>query len=444
MDNLSVEKKMVHDQASNPLTILFFPFGCYGPINQCIALGDILRRRGHRIVIVVDRTWQEKVAALGFEAYRVDLIDPTDENRDKSWTEFECDAISTNRQSSIVQLETYVKPFLRGVITEAKIYDKQILSILDEVRPHVIIQDNPVCFPLLVTSAVPFIRLISCNPLEIPGSDVPPTFSGLPQNDRSEWNQFRTEYDRLLRPIWDEFNSWVQQYGAPCLPDLQFNCHSKYANLYIYPREADYTEHRPLGPTWYRIDSSVRETDQLYQLPAALRDRPEGACLVYVSLGTIGCADVKLLQRLIDVLGQTVHRFIISKGPYGDHLKLSELMIGERSLPQTQILPLVDLVITHGGNNTVTEALHFGKPMILLPMSWDQHDNAQRMHEMAFGVRLDTYHFTDEDLLSAVDTLLKDRPLRDRMARLGEQIRQRDSVRMGADIIERVGYEHFI
>ncbi len=78
-------------------------------------------------------------------------------------------------------------------------------------------------------------------------------------------------------------------------------------------------------------------------------------------------------------------------GPQHDQLRLADNMAGAEFLPQTSILPQVDAVITHGGNNTVTEALYFGKPMVVLPLFWDQYDNAQRMHETGFGMRLDTY-----------------------------------------------------
>ncbi|MFD2355006.1 glycosyltransferase [Nonomuraea ferruginea] len=91
-------------------------------------------------------------------------------------------------------------------------------------------------------------------------------------------------------------------------------------------------------------------------------------------------------------------------------------MWGAEFLPQTKIIPQCDLVITHGGNNTTTEALHFGKPMILLPLFWDQYDNAQRVHELGYGVRLSTYTFTDEELTGALDRLLGDEEMRAKLA----------------------------
>jgi MGT family glycosyltransferase len=180
----------------------------------------------------------------------------------------------------------------------------------------------------------------------------------------------------------------------------------------------------------------VRETEGGFELPASLSG--EGP-LVYFSLGSLGSADVALMQRVIDVLATTPYRFIVSMGPLHEEIKLAGNMWGAEFVPQTKIIPLVDLVITHGGNNTTTEALHFGKPMILLPLFWDQYDNAQRVHELGYGVRLATYAFSDEELTGALERLLGDTALRERLAAAGEEIRGRDGLRRAADLIERAG-----
>jgi MGT family glycosyltransferase len=148
------------------------------------------------------------------------------------------------------------------------------------------------------------------------------------------------------------------------------------------------------------------------------------------------------MQRLVDALADSPHRFIVSKGPQADKITLADNMVGDATVPQTKVIPQVDLVITHGGNNTTTESLHFGKPMVLLPLFWDQYDNAQRMDELGFGIRLATYEFTPEELNGAVDRLLADTPLRSRLDEIGTRIRDRDGLTKGADIIERVGLEH--
>jgi UDP:flavonoid glycosyltransferase YjiC (YdhE family) len=113
-------------------------------------------------------------------------------------------------------------------------------------------------------------------------------------------------------------------------------------------------------------------------------------------------------------------------------------MYGEEFLPQPSILPQCDLLITHGGNNTTCEGFNFGLPMIGLPLFWDQYDNAQRLQETGFGVRLPTYDWQDEELIGAVDRLLADDDLRARMQANAAEIRASDGARKGADLIERV------
>jgi MGT family glycosyltransferase len=196
----------------------------------------------------------------------------------------------------------------------------------------------------------------------------------------------------------------------------------------------------PLASTWHRLESSVRDTEEPWEVPEELRDG-DGS-LVYLSLGSLGSADVDLMERLVEVLSRTKHRYVVSKGPRADEFELADNMWGSARLPQTSILPEVDLVITHGGNNTVTEALHFGKPMVVLPLFWDQYDNAERMQELTYGVRLDTYGFEDQELIEAVDRLLADEVLRSSLDGLGERIRDQEGTRVAADLIEDVGHRH--
>jgi MGT family glycosyltransferase len=431
--------------APEQLTVLFMPESAYGPTNQCIGLGDLLLRRGHRVVFAAESSWKGRLAPLGFEEALVDLAEPDEEGAEDAgafWTNFIAETAPEFRKPTRDQLDSFVRPTWQALIDGAVYCEPRLRDILTEVRPDVVVEDNVVCFPALVTGDAPFVRIVSCNPLEVPGDDIPPVFSGLPASDRAEWDGFRAEYERTHRAVWTAFDAWVREQGAPPLPDLQFIHSSDEANIYVYPAEADYVEARPLDDTWHRIDSSVRETDEDYVLPRAVDQRPEGSGLVYLSLGSLGGADVALMQRLVDVLGRTDHRYVVSKGPMADAITLADNMVGEATLPQTKVIPQVDLVITHGGNNTTTEALHFGKPMIVLPLFWDQYDNAQRVAELGFGARLSTYGFSDDELIGAVDRLLGDDALRARMDDIGRAIRAREGLRRGADIIEGVGRRH--
>jgi MGT family glycosyltransferase len=427
---------------SDARTIVFFPEGAFGPTNNCVGIGQVLRARGHRVVFIVEESFAGTLEAKGFEE-RLMRLGPRPEVEEapgQFWIDFIRDTAPVFRKPTIVQLEEFIAPTWGALIDGAKYVDERLSAIIDELAPDTVVEDNVVAFPALAASGRPWVRIASCNPAEIKDPSVPPFSSGLPTADPSGWPEFLAEVDRTHRDLWGDFDAFCRAHGeaglryGPHGPDLI--AESPWLNLYLYPAEADYARQRPLAPTWHRLDSSVRAADSTWELPPHLR-RQDGA-LIYLSLGSLGSADVGLMQRLVDLLATTEHRIIVSKGPLADQITLHENQTGEGFLPQPAILPQVDLVITHGGNNTVTEAFHHGKPMIVLPLFWDQVDNAQRVEETGSGRRLATYDFRDEELTDAIDELLADRRLRRRLEAVSARLKANAGTVRAADLIELV------
>jgi len=416
-------------------TVVFFPEGAYGPTNNCVGIGQVLRARGARVVFVVEESFAGTLEAQGFEEVLMRLKPPpeAEEVPGQFWKDFVRDTAPEFRKPTIEQLEGFVLPVWRELVDGARYVDERLAEIFAEVKPDVIVEDNVVGFPAVLASGIPWVRIVSCNPLELKDPALPPTFSGYPTDDRSDWEEFRRRYRELHEPLQREFREFCVARGAPPLPEGEFIHESPFLNLYLYPADADYERSRRLGPTWIRLGSCVRRADLV---PGHVRG--PGRAVLYLSLGSLGSADVRLMQKLIDTLGGTDHFVVVSMGPQHEELRLAPNMTGEEFLPQPAILPLVDVVITHGGNNTVTESLHFGKPMVVLPLFWDQYDNAQRMHELGLGRRLDTYGHDPAELLAAIESLLEDPLLPERLSGIARRLQGDPGTAHAADLIEKL------
>jgi MGT family glycosyltransferase len=419
-------------------TIVFFPEGAYGPTNNCVGIGQVLRERGHRVVFVIEESFAGSLEAQGFEERLMRLGPPpeTEEEPGQFWKDFIRETAPVFRKPTLDQLGEFIEPTFRALCDGARYVDDRLAEIVAEVEPDVVVEDNVVCFPAILASGRPWARIVSCNPLERKDPALPPTFSGYALADRSGWEAYRDEYARVLAPLHEEFSVFCVERGAPPLPDGDLIHESAWLNFTLYPAEVDYERTRPPAPTWHRLDTCVRRSDATFDLPDAVREG-QGA-LVYLSLGSLGSADVELMRRLVEVLADAPHRFIVSKGPQHAEFELADNMWGEEFLPQPAILPQVDLVVTHGGNNTTTECFHFGKPMVALPIFWDQHDNAQRVHETGFGVRLPTYDFEASELLGAIDRLLADDDLRSRLGAVSARVQASPGTVKAADLLERL------
>jgi MGT family glycosyltransferase len=419
-------------------TIAFFPEpGAWGPTNNCAAMAGVLRERGHRIVFVVDESFAGVLEARGFEE-RLFRMAPPEEGADEGadpWAEFIRVTAPEFRKPTIEQIATVTKPIWQALVAGEQHSHERVMAIWQEVRPDVVVSDNVTGYPAVELARAPWVRVVSCNPLEMRDLDLPPALSGLPATDPREWRAFRDEYRRVHRDLLAEHNDFRASVGVAACPPDEFNTTSPWLNLYEFPEAADYRRARPLEPTWHRLESSVRTGEAEFDVAAHV---PGDGKIVYLSLGSLGCMDLKLMQRLIDALATTEHRAIVSMGPLKDQMTLGPRMYGAEFLPQPSILPQCDLLITHGGNNTICEGFHFGLPMIGLPLFWDQYDNAQRLADTGFGARLPTYDWTEEDLTGTVERLLADDGLRARMREVAADIRARPGNVVGADLIERV------
>src|SRR5262249_33551128 len=168
----------------------------------------------------------------------------TEEEPGQFWKEFIRETAPVFRRPTIEQLEGFIRPTWQALVDGARHVEPRLQEILAEVRPDVIVQDNVVGFPALPASGTPWVRIVSCNPCELQDPRVPPVFSGYPAGDRSGWDEFRTEYDRAHRGLWEEFSAFCVERGAPPLPELEFVHESPWLDLYLYPEEADYARSR--------------------------------------------------------------------------------------------------------------------------------------------------------------------------------------------------------
>ncbi len=419
-------------------TIVFFPEGAFGPTNNCIGIGEVLRRRGHRVVFVIEESFAGTLEEKGFEERLMRLAPPpeVEEEPGQFWKDFIRETAPVFRKSTFDQLGEFMAPTWEALLDGARYVDERLVEIFDELQPDAIVEDNVCAFPAIPASGRPWVRIVSCNPLELKDPELPPPYTGLPIDDRSSWDEYREEYRHAIADLQAGFSEFCVERGAPPLPDEEMIHESSWLNLYLYPSEVDYPRSVPLEPTWRNLESSVRTTDAEWKLPSELADR-DGS-LIYVSLGSLGSGDVPLMKSLVEALAETPHRYVVSKGPQHSEYELADNMVGEEFLPQVSVLPQVDLVITHGGNNTTTECLHFGKPMVVLPIFWDQHDNAQRIDEMGLGIRLPTYSFGEGDLPAAIDRLLADRDLRGRLGQVSERLQADPGNERAAELVERL------
>ncbi|XP_053210564.1 uncharacterized UDP-glucosyltransferase YojK-like [Panonychus citri] len=347
------------------MKLVFFPMDGHGHVNSCIGLARMLRDQGHESVFVVPSNWSVLITGHSFSIEPI--VDPTCGDVDPldRWAGMVRALGPSFAKSPSDQIIDLLATDTKEFTDYAKRIDDQVAKAIEKVNPDLIIIDFYVTVPSVTRSGKPWVLLYSANPLfayESPNN--PPRYSGLGASDDPKlFQQFRQLVKQQLTEVKADFDLFLKSKGLTP-HETELVSPSPYLNLYSYPEDLDYSELGPVPDKWFRLDHMVREAEGG---PIGFDESffNTNEKIILFSLGSMGSANVTLMNQLIGFMGESKHRFIVSKGPFHEEIKLYDNMIGGRYLNQIKILPKVDLVLTHGGNNTFIETLYFGKPLIV-------------------------------------------------------------------------------
>ena len=419
-------------------TIAFFPEGAFGPALNSVGIAQACREQGHRAVFICDPGFRGVFSEYGFEEFEVNLSEPMPpEQAANYWSDFIQQHIPNFHKSAYDQIDNYVKDCWEAIVDTAKWAQKGLPDVLNEIKPDLICVDNVILFPAIKQSGVPWVRIVSCSENEVADDNIAPYLSGCRENDAAGQERFRRRYQEVLKPIHDEFNKFLIQCGEAPYPLANFVEESPYMNLLLYPESAKFNRSKPLDPNRFQyLEGCVRE-DSPFEVPAF--EVNSESPLIYVSFGTLGSSDIQLMQRLIDVLGKLPYRVLLNVGDYIEQYKnVPKNIYIAAWYPQPSVIPHVDMVIHHGGNNSFTECLYFGKPALIMPYVWDGHDNATRVEETNHGLSLHRYNWTDEQMESSLQRLLDDLTIRDTLKKSSEHMQRQDGPAKAARILTQI------
>ncbi len=423
-------------------TIAFFPEGAFGPALNSVGIAQACRELGHDPVFICDPGFAGVFKEYGFDEHLVNMSEPmAPEAMAKYWSDFINGHIPNFDLTPYEQIGNYVKECWEAIVSTAVWAEKELPDILARIQPDIICVDNVILFPATKRYGVPWVRIVSCSENEFPDPDIPPHLSGCSENDKDCFAAFEARFNAVVKPIHDEFNGFLADCGEAPYPLGQFFEASPYLNLLLYPEPVRFERRNPLDPrTFHYLEGCVR-VDAPYEVPNfEVNNR---APLLYVSFGSLGSGDTALLKRIIALIGKLPYRALVNVGDYIDAYDAPPPNVHLASwYPQPSVLPQVDAVIHHGGNNSFTECLYFGKPAIIMPYVWDGHDNAMRVQETRHGLGMHRANWTDDELADAIETLLTDAEMGAKLADTCDHMHEENGAEKAARLLDELAGEH--
>ena len=172
-----------------------------------------------------------------------------------------------------------------------------------------------------------------------------------------------------------------------------------------------------------------------------------GQKLIYIAVGTLYQADLSFFQNCLQAFGAEDAAVIMSVGKTTDPAALGPLPANftvAQFLPQLSILDEADLFITHGGLNSINEAVMALVPMVVVPHTIEQAVNALRVEQLKGGLYLEPTAVNAPSLRAAAQQVLADDALQDGLQKIRQSFQEAGGVQRGVEAIQDFKIAHHI
>jgi rhamnosyltransferase subunit B len=418
--------------------IILSNIGTFGDINPLIAIALELKRRGHTPVMAIPQVYEPKIRPIGleFHAIRPD-IDPTNS--------ILVEMVYDVKHGTEHGLRDFLFPSLRQT------YDDLLHAATQPARADLLLLGELNYAGPLVAEAtgIPWASYVLA-PLSFFSAFDPPVLPPYPRLARADkavpgMGRAIRRLARFTTRKWPEpIYALRRELGLPRGANPLFDAkHSPHLVLALFSRvlgveQKDWPANtRITGFCYYDSDGGNAK------LPANLEEfLTRGEAPVVFTLGSAAVlAAGKFYEHSARAAIKAGVRAVLLIGADPRNRpsqSLPESICVAEYAPYSALFPRAAMVVHQGGVGTTAQCLRAGKPMLIMPYSHDQPDNARRMRRLKVARVIQRDDYKPMRVARKIRSMLEEPDFAARAQNVAETLAREDGVRGACDALEQL------
>jgi rhamnosyltransferase subunit B len=420
------------------MRIVFSTYGTFGDVNPLVALALELKRRGHRPVLAVPEMFRPKIEPLQIEFAPVrPEQDPNDTRLIAMIYDIKHGTETGLREFLFPSLRDSYSDLLNAVAADGGA-DLLVTGELAYAAP-IVAEKTGIAWASYVLA--PFSFFSAYDPPVLPPY---PTLADL-QSAFPPLGHVVARFARFVTRKWPEpVYALRRELGLPRGRDPIFDAkHSERLALALFSSAMGSPQ-----PDWPR---SVRVTGFCFYDGTGNEGRLEPELSAFLDAGpapvvfTLGSAAVmnagdfyEQSAEAAEILGARAVLLIGADDRNLPRRTLPASICVVRYAPYSQIFPRASVIVHQGGIGTVAQALRAGRPMLVMPYSHDQPDNARRVRRLGVAEVLGRKAYKAKAAAQLIRQLLSEKTYAERATAVAAAVAAENGAVAACDALESI------